>query len=89
MKRSLNLIPAAILAVAAAPAQADNFYEVESARANARAGGTINDRDAELLDRYGATTGAGNWRARTDGFHDYISRAPRGERYRYRRYYRD
>lgn len=74
------------LILLATPVKADNIYEVEGARANARAGGIINDRDAELLDRYGATTGSGKWRYRTDGFHDYVRNAPRGERYRSRRW---
>jgi hypothetical protein len=31
--------------------------ELEHARANARAGGPLNDRDAELLERYGCLSG--------------------------------
>jgi len=38
-------------------AQADSYWEVEAARANARAGGPTNARDAELLDRYGCLSG--------------------------------
>ena len=34
--------------------------ELEHARANARAGGPISDRDAELLDRWGCLSGTQN-----------------------------
>lgn len=43
-----------------APAYADTYFEVESARANARAGGPVSERDAELLDRYGCLSGTRN-----------------------------
>lgn len=49
-----------ILAVAMAIptlALADSYWEVEAARANARAGGPTNARDAELLQRYGCLSG--------------------------------
>ena len=39
---------------------ADTWLEVEGARANARAGGPISDRDAELLERYGCLSGTRN-----------------------------
>jgi hypothetical protein len=38
-------------------ALADSYWEVEAARANARAGGPTNERDAELLERYGCLSG--------------------------------
>ena len=43
----------------AAPAQAGlgEAGELEHARANARAGGPLNDRDRELLDRWGCLSG--------------------------------
>ena len=48
----------AALAVAAPTAVwADSYWEVEAARANARAGGPTNARDAELLQRYGCLSG--------------------------------
>lgn len=50
----------ALLAATAAlalRAYADSYFEVESARANARAGGPGSERDAELLDRYGCLSG--------------------------------
>ena len=34
--------------------------ELEHARANARAGGPVSERDAELLDRWGCTSGTDN-----------------------------
>lgn len=44
---------------AAAPTlvAADSYWDVEAARANARAGGPTNARDAELLERYGCLSG--------------------------------
>ena len=48
----------AVLLITATPsAFAQRPSEVEGARANARAGGPTNARDAELLDRYGALSG--------------------------------
>jgi hypothetical protein len=35
----------------------DSYWEVEAARANARAGGPVSERDAELLERYGCLSG--------------------------------
>ena len=43
-----------------APASADFRGEVESARANARAGGPVSERDAELLERWGCLSGTRN-----------------------------
>ena len=40
-----------------APANADSYWELEAARANARAGGPVSERDAELLERYGCLSG--------------------------------
>lgn len=49
---------AIVAGAAATAAQARGLVsEVESARANARAGGPTNARDAELLERYGALSG--------------------------------
>jgi hypothetical protein len=47
----------ALAALGAAGARADSYWEVEHARANARAGGPISERDAELLERYGCLSG--------------------------------
>ncbi len=41
---------------------AGTAYELEHARANARAGGPISDYDAELLERWGNSTGGPDWR---------------------------
>lgn len=48
---------ACLVALAASPSFADRPGEVEAARANARAGGPTNERDRELLQRYGALSG--------------------------------
>ncbi|MFA5900687.1 MAG: hypothetical protein WC829_16430 [Hyphomicrobium sp.] len=49
---------AAVLSVSAPTlASADTYWDVEAARANARAGGPTNARDAELLERYGCLSG--------------------------------
>lgn len=63
-------------------ARADNYWEVESARANARAGGPVSERDAELLDRYGALSGTPDWRARAPAPYGYNSDQPRRKTYR-------
>lgn len=55
MLRTVTII--AVLAAVSLPARADNYWEVEAARANARAGGPVSERDAELLDRYGCLSG--------------------------------
>ena len=55
----LRVIAAATIALAAGSTHASADYrgEVESARANARAGGPVSERDAELLERYGCLSG--------------------------------
>lgn len=45
-----------------AVAGAGTAYELEHARANARAGGPISEYDAELLERWGNSTGGPDWR---------------------------
>lgn len=47
----------AIMAFQPSAARADSYWEVEAARANARAGGPVSARDAELLERYGCLSG--------------------------------
>jgi hypothetical protein len=42
---------------AVGPARADNIWDVENARANARAGGPTSAHDAELLGRWGCLSG--------------------------------
>ncbi|MGE0023648.1 MAG: hypothetical protein AB7S70_08470 [Hyphomicrobium sp.] len=48
---------AALLAAGQTAARADSYWELEAARANARAGGPVSERDAELLERYGCLSG--------------------------------
>jgi hypothetical protein len=56
------LVLAAALAMCVAPLAANaggvtEGAELEHARANARAGGPVSERDAELLERYGCSSG--------------------------------
>jgi hypothetical protein len=51
------LATAGLFVAAPGAVQADSYWEVEAARANARAGGPTNARDAELLERYGCLSG--------------------------------
>ncbi|WP_439541860.1 hypothetical protein [Hyphomicrobium sp.] len=55
--RLLALGMAAWGCLGAAPALADSFWDLEAARANARAGGPVSAHDAELLERYGCLSG--------------------------------
>ena len=60
MLRSLTAVAAGAFAVtmlSPAAVQAASYWEVEHARANARAGGPVSERDAELLERYGCLSG--------------------------------
>jgi hypothetical protein len=66
----------------ASVAHADNYWEVENARANARAGGPVSERDAELLDRYGALSGTPDWRARAPAPYGYKNGRPPKKVYR-------
>lgn len=55
-------------------------FELEHARANARAGGPISDYDAELLERWGNSSGGPDWRKQyraQKGFRDEPVRAYR------------
>jgi hypothetical protein len=52
------ILTVALAAALAAPASADTIWEVEAARANARAGGPTNAHDAELLERWGCLSGS-------------------------------
>ncbi|WP_139247781.1 hypothetical protein [Hyphomicrobium sp. CS1GBMeth3] len=54
---AMALALAALAAAGATPAEAQTYMELEAARANARAGGPISGRDAELLERYGCLSG--------------------------------
>jgi hypothetical protein len=61
-KRVVGLAVVAFAALGAAAAHADTIFEVEHARANARAGRLVSEHDVELLQRYGATSGTPYWR---------------------------
>jgi hypothetical protein len=50
----------AVAVMGSAPVHADFRGEVESARANARAGGPVSEHDAELLERWGCLSGTRN-----------------------------
>jgi hypothetical protein len=50
-------IAAILTVVGYGPATAQTYWEVENARANARAGGPTNAYDADLLRRYGCLSG--------------------------------
>ena len=50
-------IAAMLTVVGYGPATAQTYWEVENARANARAGGPTNAYDADLLRRYGCLSG--------------------------------
>lgn len=54
-------------AVGSGSAAADTIFEVEHARANARAGGPISEQDAYMLELYGATSGTPGY-SRYDGY---------------------
>ncbi|WP_295559186.1 hypothetical protein [uncultured Hyphomicrobium sp.] len=47
----------ALVALGSTAVRADSYWELEAARANARAGGPVSERDAELLERYGCLSG--------------------------------
>ncbi|PPC79702.1 MAG: hypothetical protein CTY31_03515 [Hyphomicrobium sp.] len=61
-------------------AQADNIYDVESARANARAGGPVSEYDAFLLERYGALSGTYGYKR-----YDHYDRSRRAHKKSWRR----
>lgn len=53
-----------LLAISAVAAAAETLFEVEHARGIARSGRPISENDAELLDRWGATSGSYGWQDR-------------------------
>ncbi len=60
-----SIAAAAVLAAGLTPAHAfggigGEAMELEAARANARAGGPVSERDAELLRKYGCLSGTDN-----------------------------
>lgn len=56
MQRTGLLVCAAAAIITVNAAQADTIFDVEHARANARAG-LVSESDAEFLDRWGALSG--------------------------------
>ena len=78
----LTVIAAAAFVVAAPTiASAQTYWEVEAARANARAGGPTNAYDADLLRRYGCISGTNS------SFCKSLNHGGDGRRY-YRKYRR-
>ena len=57
-------------------------FELEHARANARAGGPISDYDAELLERWGNSSGGPDWRKQYRADKKYRDRVQRSYRYK-------
>ncbi len=55
--------------------------ELESARANARAGGPVSGRDAELLERWGCLSGTDNPFCRRLEHRDRVRHHPRPPQY--------
>lgn len=74
----------AIASGGASPAVAGSTaaFELEHARANARAGGPISDYDAELLERWGNSSGGPDWRKQYRADKAYRDRAVRSYRYK-------
>lgn len=73
----------ALLALGTASAKADTYFEVEAARANARAGGPVSERDAELLERYGCLSGTKS--AFCERLRERDTKAYRADKRRFRR----
>jgi len=76
-----------IMLTAAGPASAGGgeVQETVAARANARAGGPTNARDAELLERWGCLSGTRSAFCQAQSHPRYKRRAPRRYRHRSRR----
>lgn len=77
---ALALLPAA--GASTAMAGASTAFELEHARANARAGGPISEYDAELLERWGNSTGGPDWRKIYRAQQGYRDGPPRALRYK-------
>lgn len=63
MSTTVRLVASGLFAFAglsATPTFADSYFQVEAARARARAGGPVSYQDAELLERYGCLSGTQN-----------------------------
>lgn len=57
----MTALAGGLLALSAVAAEAETLFEVEHARGIARSGRPISENDAELLDRWGATSGSVGW----------------------------
>lgn len=70
---------------------ADSMFDVEHARAIAKAGGPVSEQDAELLERYGTYSGTPrDWRARrSESWTWYAEPRRRAHRHYDARRYRD
>ena len=90
MRKSLGLAAAAAFAMGGATAaQADTIFEVEHARASARAGRLISEHDVELLQRYGATSGTPYWHQGETWSYDFDDEPVRYRRHgRHRHHWR-
>jgi hypothetical protein len=75
------LLGVAAIAFCAMPAKADTLFEVENARAKARAGGPVSSHDADMLDRWGTTSGTRGYYVQ-DQFVWYLDRDRRRDRRR-------
>lgn len=94
MKRTaICMLAAALVASgshAVVAAGASTAFELEHARANARAGGPISDYDAELLERWGNSSGGPDWRKQYRAQKGYRDEPVRTYRYKNKsRVYRD
>lgn len=87
MRRAIPLLTGTLLLAggAATGAAAETIFEVEHARSTARVGGPVSDRDAELLDRWGAHSGTPDWRKRAaEPAAGEVRQSPRAKRGRVR-----
>jgi hypothetical protein len=94
MSQTSRLLTVAALLVAAplaaTPAAADTIFDVEHARATARAGGPITAHDAELLNRWGALSGTPGSRGRySEDIRDYDDVVILRRGYNWRKRWRD
>jgi hypothetical protein len=72
---TLLLGAASVILYGAPAAKADTLFDVENARANARAGRLIDDQQIEYLERYGALSGT-PWIRRGERFSYYFNDEP-------------
>jgi hypothetical protein len=83
MSRLIGTAVGLVMLASTAPAYAGGLAEageLEAARANARAGGPVSERDAELLHRYGCESGTRSWACRSSSHHHrsaYSAQYPR------------